>query len=970
MRKRLAVSALVAVVAALYATSSTDEAVFGTTPADWELPESVPTTAVHPGAAPRAKPIIAVVGLSRTGTSSLTAALEMLNMTVYHSQETIAHHLDFWTYYLTGRIHRPDVHKLLDGSAGDYLPRADAVLDSWYAILAPDLLRAYPDARVILTTRDVDKWLESYQGYVRGSHLYHYTRQSYRLMLAAISRTLRLGKLLRAAGLLDAAGGLELEKLPQLMRVWRRCDEVVYGDYNPSGSRTRWIDAFKKHHAYIRTLVPKEQLLEFDLGKGHGWKELTDFLRIPKTEASKLAAKPFPHAFAGAHVASGGVSSASYSATRTHELLTFTVSLLIALFLFTQFALVLMGVRAPAPPPDPTAHVDANGFEYVLCGERHERQPPTLGERLHARLVELQLRVSVYLRLIREYPKMREVFAAHKKDGYFDYGTPGDFGQLLSHEATRHLLSFRVGRPHPSAGGGSDGEGATNGHKPNGANGTVTPHETPTAELVGGGGSAKAADTAAPPPALGLHSTLEFEDDGSLLPTYLPVEHGAAAALGALGLAAADLFELRTGEAQQVRVARTDAGLATAGYLFIKIDAAGPYGGCDGFAATIEQEGKVNPVRKAYTCRDGASVFMHGGFPKLKQGILDFFGGVKPTVEAIGREAAKWDGPALERAMQDKGLAVTLCRSPPEFRAHPQGQAVLAAKLIDVEVRRPTAAGTPVARLLPTGRSVTRPLSDVLVLDFSHVIASPVVGRSLLEHGATVIKLVTYSRPRRHLFDEEANAGKLTYELTLETEAGKARLWALLRAADVLIDGYTDGVLARHGFPIDDVLSVCPHLVYCQVACYGFTGPFAGKKGFQQNANFCAGVAGLDDEELLGYQLVSQIDYATGFLGAYAVMLGLAQRQLAAMRGEAIRGVHVRVSLCGTATWMSQYGATCPSPLQYLARITRLLFGCGDRPVRAGNMTYLPSPIRMSATPPTRVAGFHRWWREAKVYKL
>ena len=56
-----------------------------------------------------------------------------------------------------------------------------------------------------------------------------------------------------------------------------------------------------------------------------------------------------------------------------------------------------------------------------------------------------------------------------------------------------------------------------------------------------------------------------------------------------------------------------------AGYLFIEVDPQGPYDGCFGFDATIDQEGKVNPTRKAYTCSDGRAVFMHGGFPRLKQ---------------------------------------------------------------------------------------------------------------------------------------------------------------------------------------------------------------------------------------------------------------------------------------------------------------------------------------------------------------
>ena len=87
---------------------------------------------------------------------------------------------------------------------------------------------------------------------------------------------------------------------------------------------------------------------------------------------------------------------------------------------------------------------------------------------------------------------------------------------------------------------------------------------------VDGGGTAGEELPPPPVPGGGFGSTLAFVDDGSVLPTYLSVEHGAGAALGALGLACADLFELRTGEAQRVTVSRTAAGLATAGYLFIE----------------------------------------------------------------------------------------------------------------------------------------------------------------------------------------------------------------------------------------------------------------------------------------------------------------------------------------------------------------------------------------------------------------
>lgn len=918
-------AAFTGLVAIILVASSSGNWPFDTSPQDWELPPARRPQDPHPDApGKRARPLIAVVGLSRTGTSSVTAALEMLNLTVYHSHQTVEHHLEFWHYFLEGSIKTPDVRKLLDGVDG--APRADAVADCWYALLAPDILRAYPDAKFILTTRPVEGWLKSYDAYLRSSALYSMYHQWVRLLLCRLSRTLRLGSALRALGMVQHAGGYDLDKLPQLMSIWRRSDEAFYGSTHPSKAPGRWADAYARHQAHMRAIIPPSQLLEFDVTKGQGWRELLDFLRLPSRETASAAAQPFPHKYRSSQVASGGVSQESRRRTALHE----AAAIAVALILVSCVGHFVLGEPTGPRPAPPKPQTDPSGVEYTYLGTDHARKPPTNADRLLAWWEETRLRLHVWFHLLGEYSKMRAVFTAHDAEGYFAYGAPGAYGDLFQHVATQRLLSFRASR----GAGGADDEGSSGGVAPGG----------------------------------GFHSTLHFEDDGSVLPTYLPVEHGAGAALGALGVAAADLFELRTGEAQAVTVRRSDAGLATAAYLFIHVAPGGAYEGCDGFASTIEQEGKVNPVRKAYTCKDGRSVFLHGGFPKLKKGILDFFGGIEPKVEAIAKACADWDSHALEAAMQAAGLAATLCRTPREWRASPQGKVVAHAPLVDIDVRRASTGGS--VRRLSTGLAVTRPLSDVLVLDFSHVIASPVVGRTLLDHGATVIKIVTHARPRRHLFDEEANAGKLTYELALDSAEGKAQLWSLLQAADVLIDGYTDGVLARHGFPVDEVLSRCGHLVYAQVACYGFEGPFAGKKGFQQNANFCAGVAGLEDEELMGYQLVSQIDYTTGFLGAFAIIQALTRRQLAAEAGQRLSGIRVRVSLCRTATWMAEYGADCPGYADYVTRITRLIWGCGDRAVTAGNMTYLPAPVSMSATPPSRVPGFNRWWREAKKYKL
>lgn len=173
-------------------------------------------------------------------------------------------------------------------------------------------------------------------------------------------------------------------------------------------------------------------------------------------------------------------------------------------------------------------------------------------------------RLTIWLSLLREYPEVRLVYKKHRADGFFAYGdAPKDFSKLNEHDAMVRLLSMR--RKMPAS------------------------RETPAR--------------------VHFHSTLRFHADGAVLPTYLPVEEGAAAALGALSLAAADLYELRTGRAQQVVVRQTAAGLLTASYLFFYAQPSGKWGGCHGFDQTMAAEGSIKPHRKAYQCAGSRQTF-------------------------------------------------------------------------------------------------------------------------------------------------------------------------------------------------------------------------------------------------------------------------------------------------------------------------------------------------------------------------
>lgn len=114
---------------------------------------------------------------------------------------------------------------------------------------------------------------------------------------------------------------------------------------------------------------------------------------------------------------------------------------------------------------------------------------------------------------------------------------------------------------------------------------------------------------------------------------------------------------------------------------------------------------------------------------------------------------------------------------------------------------------------------------------------------------------------------------------------------------------------------------------------------------------------------MLADQLVSQVDYSTGYLGAYGVILGLLERQRAAVEGTPLAGIVVRTSLCQAATWMAEFGARAPGRFEWFKRVTRLLWLSDCRSSTVGDLTYLPPSVavRMSITPPRRY-GFERWW--------
>jgi len=146
------------------------------------------------------------------------------------------------------------------------------------------------------------------------------------------------------------------------------------------------------------------------------------------------------------------------------------------------------------------------------------------------------------------------------------------------------------------------------------------------------------------------------------------------------------------------------------------------------------------------------------------------------------------------------------------------------------------------------------PLSGFRVIDYSHFLAGPFVGRALAALGAEVIKV---ERPkegdagRQHAYVTESgqsgyflqqNMGKLGLCINLKDSRGLELMHKLTNTADVFVENYRPGALEKLGLGYKELSGRNPGLVYCSVSAYGHTGPDAHRAGFGLIAEAKSGI--------------------------------------------------------------------------------------------------------------------------------
>ncbi|MPZ61451.1 MAG: CoA transferase [Propionibacteriales bacterium] len=195
------------------------------------------------------------------------------------------------------------------------------------------------------------------------------------------------------------------------------------------------------------------------------------------------------------------------------------------------------------------------------------------------------------------------------------------------------------------------------------------------------------------------------------------------------------------------------------------------------------------------------------------------------------------------------------------------------------------------------------PLSGVRVLDLGQYITGPCAAVLLAEMGADVIKVEPPSTgdPFRSWESGGLNAtfvafnrGKRSVVLDLKSPEGTRRLFGLVRSADVLVENFRPGVMARLGIDYDTLQQHNPRLVHCSITGFGSSGPYRKLPAYDGVAMGYSGLAGLlmdpDDPQARGPALADAI---AGHSAAFATLAALHQRDRTGT------GRHVEVTMFG-----------------------------------------------------------------------
>ncbi len=368
------------------------------------------------------------------------------------------------------------------------------------------------------------------------------------------------------------------------------------------------------------------------------------------------------------------------------------------------------------------------------------------------------------------------------------------------------------------------------------------------------------------------------------LPSSFRIAAAAQTSIAAAGLAAAQIWKLRSRQGQNVAVDMRHAVVECRSERYLRVDGKPPPPAWDAIAGI-------------YKTRDRRFVRLHTNFPHHRDAVCRVLN-CKAERDDVQAALMQWDAEAFETAAYAAGGVVAMMRSHDEWSKLPHASALAALPLITIEK-----IGEAAPKPWPKG---DRPLAGLRVLDLSRVIAGPVAGRTLAAHGADVLLISGPDLPAIPWLTIDTGRGKLTSFVELKSEQGRAALRDLLASADIFSQGYRPSSLARLGFSPEAAARINPGIVFVSLSAYGHAGPWAERRGFDSLVQTATGfnhaegqAAGIDGPKELPAQM---LDHATGYLMAFGAMMAKARQ------GREGGSWHVRVSLAQTGRWLWNLG--------------------------------------------------------------
>ena len=236
---------------------------------------------------------------------------------------------------------------------------------------------------------------------------------------------------------------------------------------------------------------------------------------------------------------------------------------------------------------------------------------------------------------------------------------------------------------------------------------------------------------------------------------------------------------------------------------------------------------------------------------------------------------------------------------------------------------------------------MSKPLEGVRVLDMSHVIAGPLASLYLAQLGAEVIKIEAplggeVMRASKAGSDEgdtpagfvALNAGKRSLAADIRTREGAELVRSLARTADIFIENFRPGVVAKYGLDYAAIQAVKPDVVYCSISGYGQEGEWSRRGAYDHVVQALTGMMMMSGDSndapplKVGFPV---IDVAVGMLGALSIVAALHRRDREGA-GQYIDASMVQAAL------MLMY----PNASSFLTSRTE--------PERVGNRGYTGSP--------------------------